>query len=567
MRIQFRQGLGWTGRSPFSLVKSMMKFQIPAFVLLGFFVSCAGTAPETTRTPQQTQKQTKEYNSRAIEHYMEGVTAQMQGNYAMAALELQEALRYDSTSVTIYTDLAQTYLMLRKFQQAKRIIQRGLENTGEQEQLLPMLGEVYGLSREFDKAIAVYERILDEIADEEVQEEALRRLGEIYARQKKYLKVAEIYEQLYHLDTDRIDYLKKAQQIYLRAGQFDDVKRVLRTLSEDHPDGENYPLEMAKVYAESGNTDSAIVILQNLVEENSDEQYHLLLGELYFRTGNADSAYQMLRPFYHTDSTDTRILYYLGGTALNLSEEAFARQATVKAERFLEEAERYYRQLLEHNRSIPGGYYGLALTLQRQEKYPQAIDILQKGTRQFKEEAGLYEQLGITYYLQQQYDSARAALTHALSIDSTRMRPRHFLAFTYDQLGQTDSAEVMYKELLESAPQEPLYLNNLAYLYATQGKNLEQALKMVNTAMKMEPDNASYLDTKGWIYYQLEKFEKAKTYIEKALQLDGKNAEVLEHLGDVYMKLGDTSVAQRLYKRALNLDPDNKALHRKLRTQ
>lgn len=567
MKSFLQKGLDNFGHSPFSMLQWKSVGWMVSVIALAWLVSCAGTKPEQNAVPKDSESKTtpaKEYNSRAIQHYMEGVSAKMQGNNAMAALEFQEALRYDSTSATIYSELAQTYLRLRKIDQAERILRAGLKNTEETREFLPMLGEVYAISRQYNKAEEVYHQILDTISDEELQRDALSGLGEIYARQKQFLKVADVYERLYQLDTDRIEYLKKAQRIYLQTGKYGEVKRLLKILAEDYPGDENYPLEMAKIYAETGNPDSAITILQNLIKSNPDEELKLLLGELYFRTGNPDSSYQLLKPFYEGDSTDSRVLYYLGGASLNLGEEGLVNGDSARANEYFRESENYYQELIQKDDSIRGGFYGLALSLRRQQEYDKAIRLLRRGLENFPDASGLHEQLGITYYMNEAYDSARAELKKALAIDSTLMRLRHFLAFVYDQLGMQDSAEVMYQRLLEEAPDEPLYLNNLAYLYAQQGKNLQRALNMVKTALKLEPENPSYLDTKGWIHYQLGEYQQAKQYIENALDLDTDNAEVLEHLGDVHMKLGNKEKARELYNRALQSDPGNQALQQKV---
>ena len=428
-----------------------------------------------------------------------------------------------------------------------------------------MLGEVYTVSRQYDRAESVYQRILDTTSDEALIQEALSSLGEIYVRQNQYPRVADVYEQLYRLDPSRVEYLKKAQRIYLQLRKYDDVKRVLKLMAKDHPDDENYPLEMAKIYAETGDPDSAITILQDLIQTDPEKELQLLLGELYFRTGKPDSAYRLLQPFYRGDSTDARVLYYLGGASLNRGEEAQAEVDSASAIRYFRESESYYRDLIQQDDSVLGGFYGLALSLRRQQEYQEAIELLQRGVQNFPDKSELHEQLGITYYLSENYDSARTELNTALRIDSTLMRPRHFLAFVYDQLGMRDSAEVVYKQLLKAAPEEPLYLNNLAYLYAQQGKNLKEALEMVDAALSLEPQNASYLDTKGWIHFQLGEYRQAKRYIEDALSLDAENAEVLEHLGDVYRKLGNEGKALDLYNRALRYDPDNQALQQKVR--
>ena len=79
-----------------------------------------------------------------------------------------------------------------------------------------------------------------------------------------------------------------------------------------------------------------------------------------------------------------------------------------------------------------------------------------------------------------------------------------------------------------------------------------------------EPDNASNLDTIGWIYFKLNNMEKAQSFIEASVKIIDNNAIVLEHLGDILMKNNKYADAKDLYKRALALDKDNLRLKEKV---
>jgi tetratricopeptide (TPR) repeat protein len=77
---------------------------------------------------------------------------------------------------------------------------------------------------------------------------------------------------------------------------------------------------------------------------------------------------------------------------------------------------------------------------------------------------------------------------------------------------------------------------------------------MSKKAVETEPKNASYLDTYGWVYFQLEDYNQAKTNIEEAIKYEGKNGTILEHLGDIYFKLKDKSKAIELWQKAFDQD-------------
>jgi tetratricopeptide (TPR) repeat protein len=87
---------------------------------------------------------------------------------------------------------------------------------------------------------------------------------------------------------------------------------------------------------------------------------------------------------------------------------------------------------------------------------------------------------------------------------------------------------------------------------------------LAKKAIDLEPENPSYLDTIGWIYFKLNNVKKARQFIEASIKITGDNAVVLEHLGDIFMKNKKPDKALNLYKRALNLDKNNERLIKKV---
>jgi tetratricopeptide (TPR) repeat protein len=138
------------------------------------------------------------------------------------------------------------------------------------------------------------------------------------------------------------------------------------------------------------------------------------------------------------------------------------------------------------------------------------------------------------------------------------------LANTWEILRQYELSDSLYTLIISNNPDEDVALNNFAYSLALRGRQLEKALIMVSKALKISADNASYMDTKGWILYKFGKFKGAKEYVEKALSIQNDNAEILEHMGDILAKLNKTVKAKDYYRRALEFDPENEGLKQKL---
>ena len=87
-------------------------------------------------------------------------------------------------------------------------------------------------------------------------------------------------------------------------------------------------------------------------------------------------------------------------------------------------------------------------------------------------------------------------------------------------------------------------LNNYAYFLSLERRSLRKALKMSRRAVELEPDNATYLDTLGWILYLKGRPEEAKPHFKRAMIYGGKDSsEVLGHYSEVLKALGEDELA------------------------
>lgn len=131
------------------------------------------------------------------------------------------------------------------------------------------------------------------------------------------------------------------------------------------------------------------------------------------------------------------------------------------------------------------------------------------------------------------------------------LRWLHHVLGTANRLGE--QVEVL-EQLLEFQPHDPGVNNDLGYTWADRGEHLDRALRMVRLAVAAEPLNGAYLDSLGWVYYKMGRFDDARTYLSRAAQLrSGQDAVVQDHLGDAEYRLGDLAAARRQWQKALTL--------------
>ena len=115
---------------------------------------------------------------------------------------------------------------------------------------------------------------------------------------------------------------------------------------------------------------------------------------------------------------------------------------------------------------------------------------------------------------------------------------------TYYHAGNVRQAYKTYEQALKLAPDYCPVLNNYAYFLSQEGKRLCKAEKMSKKTIDAEPDNATYLDTYGWILFLRGKARQAKPYFKHAMLYGGKDsAVVLMHFSLVLKALGEDDLA------------------------
>jgi tetratricopeptide (TPR) repeat protein len=149
---------------------------------------------------------------------------------------------------------------------------------------------------------------------------------------------------------------------------------------------------------------------------------------------------------------------------------------------------------------------------------------------------------------------AEAALNKAEQL-STKPEDKQYVAFlrgsTYERQKKYDEAEAEFRKVLAAEPQSAVTLNYLGYMNADRGVRLEESLNYIKQAVSLEPSNGAYLDSLGWAYFRLGKYDLAEENLNKASQHMGSDPSVQEHLGDLYQKTGRLKLAAAHWERAL----------------
>ena len=117
-------------------------------------------------------------------------------------------------------------------------------------------------------------------------------------------------------------------------------------------------------------------------------------------------------------------------------------------------------------------------------------------------------------------------------------------------------AEADFKKALELAPEQPLVLNYLGYSWVDQGIHLDEGMGMIQRAVDQRADDGYIVDSLGWAYYRIGKFEEAVKRLEQAVELKPEDPTINDHLGDAYWKVGRNLEAGFQWSHARDLKPE-----------
>jgi tetratricopeptide (TPR) repeat protein len=117
-------------------------------------------------------------------------------------------------------------------------------------------------------------------------------------------------------------------------------------------------------------------------------------------------------------------------------------------------------------------------------------------------------------------------------------------------------AQSQFEQILTASPRSIVAANNLAWLYAQRGGNLDVALGLAQTAAQEAPDHPAINDTLGWIYYKKDLPGRAIAAFERSVEKDPLNPLYHYHLGLAHAKNGDPTSAKVSLERALTLSPN-----------
>jgi tetratricopeptide (TPR) repeat protein len=431
-----------------------------------------------------------------------------------------------------------------------------------------LLGRHYeGLGR-FDEAVAAHKKAI-ELEPESAELRA--ELAGLYARQDKAIESLEMAEAALKRDPDNLEANRILGSIYaafadqrqpLRPGDNPSqyMARAIAALERARrPDLFDIGLELTlgRLYVQNGAFDKAIPLLQRVVADQPGySDGALLLANAQDGAGRSADAVTTLETAVQNNPK-----FYRGFLRLA---ELYERQR-----QWTGAADAYAKAQTLNMRAPLGGRRAAALI--NAGRPAEARDLLLKSVNAAKpgseDPAELYL-LAEAHRALKELPAAEAAAQKILARDAGDVRGLHVMSQILQDKGDVRGAERTLRELIARDPLDGNALNSLGYMLAERGEKLDEAIDLLQRALKIEPDNPSYLDSLGWAYFQQGRVDLADAPLTNAAEQLKESSVVQDHLGDLRFRQQRFADAAAAWERALAGDGqaiDRPKIEKKLR--
>jgi len=195
------------------------------------------------------------------------------------------------------------------------------------------------------------------------------------------------------------------------------------------------------------------------------------------------------------------------------------------------------------------------------KKDTEATGRLEQMIGTTKDKAVLQNILANLYLQTKDYNAALDLLNKIIAQIKTPSNEDWSIFFqrgiAYERLNNWPKAEEDFKEALTLNPSSSDVLNYYGYSLVDRDIDLNKGLDLVRKAAAIDGSSAEIIDSVGWAYYKLKRYDEAVPILEKAVRMDPGSSSINEHLGDAYWRTGHKLLAVFQWNHALAYGPED----------
>ena len=543
------------------------------------------SAPLNQLTPEQQRK--FDY------FYYEAANLKNAGKYDAAFDLFSYCLSLDTASSPVLYELAMFQLQRNRPEKAVEMLKSAVAHSADNFTYRMTLAGLYRNLGMYGEASASYEELIKQYPDKTELNyylaDALTQEGEIGQAIDAYNALESTMGMNESLSLQKF-------KLYQTLKQPDKAFEEIEKLADKYPMNARYRLLMGDLHLENNEADKALACYQKAHEIDPDDpRYIVSMANYYDQTGNKEAAEQEIRDALVNEKLDvetkvgilSRYIQRLQQTQQDFDKANSLFQtlldqhpedtelklmygSLLMAQKKEDEAKFQFQLVTEMDPSNEAAWQQLLNMALKREDIPEVIRICTKCKEVFPESPEYYFYLGIGYYMQEKYQESLDTYYAGLKIipEENGVVKSNFygqIGDLYYQMKKMDEAYKAYDEALKYNENNAPVLNNYSYFLTLDKKDLKKAERMAAQCIKLEPDNATYLDTYAWVFFVQGNYTLAKIYIENALSKDTTNsAELVDHYGDILYMSGEKDKALEQWKKAKEMGKDTDVLKQKI---
>jgi tetratricopeptide (TPR) repeat protein len=327
-------------------------------------------------------------------------------------------------------------------------------------------------------------------------------------------------------------------------GRIDEAIRQFQEALRLKPDDANAHYNLGAALGAMGQYDEAIPQFQTAIRLKPNDAWDYFdLGVALDKEGRTDEAIRQFQTALRLKPDDPKARFNLAN--------ALAKKGQT------DEAISQYREAVRLKPDYAIAHYNLGNVLDNKGRTDEAIREFQEAVRLKPNDADTHNALGAAFDEKGRVDEAIRQFQEAIRLKPDDAMAHNNLGSVFLNEGRTNEAIGQFQEAIRLKPDYANANNNLGYLWARRGENLDQARALIEKAVQLEPKNAAFLDSMGWVLLKLNRPGEGLDYLLKAIENSSRpDASLYDHLGDIYAALNQLDNAAVAWRKSLSLEPN-----------
>ena len=528
---------------------------------------------------------------------------------------LKTAIANNPKQYGLMTLLAAHYYGLRRREEMVQVLQKIKSNSKEFPQAYLMAGDFYLRVADGDQAIKEYKEGM--AADPSRKLEYQKRIIEVLMRQGKKTEAADLNNAILKERPKDTDARGLAASLLLDKGEIDHAIAELQGVVNAAPDNFVARFHLGRAHMSRGEWEQARQEFDKAIKQRPDYILaRLALAQLQVMRGEYEGAQKSVEEILKRDPQNNNARLIQSAALMGMKKYPDSRQLLQTmlsanpsspdvlfqvgvvdlAEKKFKEAEDSFRKAYQLNPANSRGLMGIVETFMAQDRPDQALQLLQAESQKSPDRmdfhmalgntavrAGKYDlaigefqavlqklekldpksrvaadlhlRLGETYRRKGDANSAIASLQKAREINPDNSLVVNTLALTLDTAGRKQEARQAYEQTLKMEPTNGVALNNLAFIIAEYGGDLDTALTYAQRAKQILPSLLEVSDTLGWIYLKKNLSDNAIQIFSELVTKQPNHSTYRYHLAMALSQKGDRPRALKELEQALKNNP------------